>query len=251
MKLHLMSDTHHEHYADHSTGLLGRIACLSVPRADALVLAGDITATVDIARWQEDMEDYLALYPKVIYVPGNHEFYGNSGPAYMDAMRLMAANLGHRFTMLDHQCLPLEFMGHRFLGGTMWFKPTSADWRWSRHVGDFRHIKDFVPWVHDENHKFTQYMTDNLKEGDIVVTHHLPSERSTPPQFANAPTNRYFVYNMEPLIKFRKPSLWMHGHTHQAFDYKIDDTRIVCNPRGYPGELYKRDGLYMPYEVEI
>jgi hypothetical protein len=27
--------------------------------------------------------------------------------------------------------------------------------------------------------------------------------------------------------------LWTHGHTHNAFDYMIGETRVVCNPRGY------------------
>ena len=28
-------------------------------------------------------------------------------------------------------------------------------------------------------------------------------------------------------------SLWIHGHTHESFDYTVKGTRIVCNPRGY------------------
>ena len=27
--------------------------------------------------------------------------------------------------------------------------------------------------------------------------------------------------------------LWIHGHTHDSFDYFINGTRVVCNPRGY------------------
>jgi hypothetical protein len=30
---------------------------------------------------------------------------------------------------------------------------------------------------------------------------------------------------------------WTHGHMHQQFDYMVGDTRVVCNPRGYPGEV--------------
>ena len=30
--------------------------------------------------------------------------------------------------------------------------------------------------------------------------------------------------------------LWIHGHTHTAFDYTVRGTRVVCNPRGYAGE---------------
>ena len=28
-------------------------------------------------------------------------------------------------------------------------------------------------------------------------------------------------------------ALWSHGHMHDAFDYQINDVRVVCNPRGY------------------
>lgn len=27
--------------------------------------------------------------------------------------------------------------------------------------------------------------------------------------------------------------LWIHGHTHDSFDYLLNGTRVVCNPRGY------------------
>jgi hypothetical protein len=33
-----------------------------------------------------------------------------------------------------------------------------------------------------------------------------------------------------------KIKLWTHGHMHQCFDYKMGEARVVCNPRGYPGE---------------
>ena len=27
--------------------------------------------------------------------------------------------------------------------------------------------------------------------------------------------------------------LWTHGHMHNVSDYLVDETRVVCNPRGY------------------
>ena len=27
--------------------------------------------------------------------------------------------------------------------------------------------------------------------------------------------------------------LWVHGHTHDSFDYEVNGTRVLCNPRGY------------------
>lgn len=69
-----------------------------------------------------------------------------------------------------------------------------------------------------------------------MVTHHLPSHRSTAARFVRSPLNRFFVCDVEPLIVDRQPRLWVHGHTHAAMDYRIGATRVVCNPLGYPGE---------------
>jgi len=30
--------------------------------------------------------------------------------------------------------------------------------------------------------------------------------------------------------------LWVHGHVHNAFDYTVNQTRVVCNPLGYSRE---------------
>lgn len=29
------------------------------------------------------------------------------------------------------------------------------------------------------------------------------------------------------------PDLWIHGHTHNSFDYTLGATRVVVNPHGY------------------
>lgn len=29
---------------------------------------------------------------------------------------------------------------------------------------------------------------------------------------------------------------WFFGHTHDAHKFKIGETRVMCNPRGYPNE---------------
>ena len=27
--------------------------------------------------------------------------------------------------------------------------------------------------------------------------------------------------------------LWLHGHVHDSFDYRVGRCRVICNPRGY------------------
>ncbi len=38
---------------------------------------------------------------------------------------------------------------------------------------------------------------------------------------------------MEEIIERYDIDLWIHGHIHAHSDYKINKTRVVCNPRGY------------------
>ena len=67
----------------------------------------------------------------------------------------------------------------------------------------------------------------------VVVTHFAPSKRSIHERFANSPINACFISDLEPQISRWQPSLWLHGHTHDSFDYRIGRTRILANPRGY------------------
>jgi hypothetical protein len=67
----------------------------------------------------------------------------------------------------------------------------------------------------------------------VVITHHAPSPRSVHPRFAGSPLNAAFVSDLEHLIDPAHVKLWIHGHTHDSFDYTVNGVRVVCNPRGY------------------
>ena len=71
----------------------------------------------------------------------------------------------------------------------------------------------------------------------VVVSHHAPSARSLDPRFGDDPVNAGFASALEPLIESLQPAAWIHGHVHRAIDYRLGSTRVVCNPRGYPGEF--------------
>jgi hypothetical protein len=67
----------------------------------------------------------------------------------------------------------------------------------------------------------------------VVVTHHAPSRQSIHPRFAGSPLNACFVSDAERLMGVERVVLWIHGHTHDSFDYTVGGTRVLCNPRGY------------------
>lgn len=70
----------------------------------------------------------------------------------------------------------------------------------------------------------------------IVVTHHAPSARSVNPAFEGDPINGAYASDLEGLISEFHPALWIRGHTHYCVDYRLGDTRILSNQRGYPTE---------------
>ena len=46
-------------------------------------------------------------------------------------------------------------------------------------------------------------------------------------------SNPFFASNLDDLIINSRADLWVFGHTHSSHDYKIGDTRMICNPRRY------------------
>jgi predicted phosphodiesterase len=74
----------------------------------------------------------------------------------------------------------------------------------------------------------------------VVVTHHMPSMLSVPRRFRDDRSSAAFASSLEDLVQ--RCNLWIHGHTHDRFDYTIGASRVVANPRGYPGEEQERRG---------
>jgi hypothetical protein len=67
----------------------------------------------------------------------------------------------------------------------------------------------------------------------------VPSLRSTAERFRDKLTTAGFTSNLDALVE--RTDLWIHGHTHDSYDYRIGRGRVVCNPRGYPNKsVHKR-----------
>ncbi len=234
MKLHVLSDLHL------STGAVD----LPATDADIIVLAGDLGRPAVAVAWAR-----RCTLP-VIYVPGNHEFYGGSLDGTVHELRRQSA--GSNIHLLDNDELVLD--GVRFLGSTLWtdFRlDDDAEHRAhaaaeaQRLVRDFSRIRmseaDARPFspadstvVFDRNVAWLERLLDRPHAGPtVVITHHGPSPRSIHPRFAGSPLNAAFVSNAEHLMGEERVALWIHGHLHDSFDYVVRGTRVLCNPRGY------------------
>jgi Icc-related predicted phosphoesterase len=139
--------------------------------------------------------------------------------------------------------------------GEAWFARRRA----KRLIEDFAAIQNgrrrFTPEYSVELHEVSKaWLVGELKSEfngpTVIVTHHLPASTSVAKRYANDSLNPAFVSRLEDVIEKYRPELWVHGHTHVPCDYELFDTRIVCNPGGYPGEN-RRSGFRGDLVVSI
>jgi Icc-related predicted phosphoesterase len=225
-RLMVMSDLHLEFHPDRGAAF---VAALDPADVDVLILAGDIASGTCIG-------DALACIcarfssAQVLYVHGNHEYYGLA-PSQLAELTRHAVSANPNLVWLNGDTVAIG--GRRYLGHTLWFPDTPQARRHKRQLGDFAMIRRFEPWVYEQNAQAQAFLRAETRPGDIVITHHLPSPRSTHPKYAGDPLNAYFVCDLDDVIERSQPALWIHGHTHESMDYQAGHTRVTCNPYGY------------------
>jgi predicted phosphodiesterase len=234
MKLNILSDLH-VGFSELDTPLND---------ADVVVLAGDVAPPRQAALWA------MRLHKPVIYVPGNHEFYGSSIDGAAAELKRTCA--GTNIHVLDDDEVTID--GVRFIGSTLWTdfmlfddgaRRAAAIVEAQRLMRDFSRIRIgeqsgslFTPAdsarLFARNTEWLDRRLDVPHAGPtVVITHHAPSRRSIHPRFADSLLNACFVSNAEHLVGDERVQWWIHGHTHDSFDYVLNGTRIICNPRGY------------------
>lgn len=222
--------------------------------ADVVVLAGDIHEGVQAQIWARQ------AFPdkEIVMVAGNHEFYGRFWNRNLRKMREKATELGIHFLEND----ALELFGLRFLGCTLWTdfllygevfrfgsmsdarhrlndylrikldrKPgENQDWR------EMRSVKLLPELTRRRHRESAEWLDAQLSQGDpaktVVVTHHAPHAKSVPAFFAGDPLTPAYASDLSRLLG--RSAVWIHGHIHDNADYMCGDTRVLCNPRGYP-----------------
>ena len=64
----------------------------------------------------------------------------------------------------------------------------------------------------------------------VVVTHHGVAPLSIHPRYGDERVNAAFASDLRHMLDLA--DLWIHGHVHDSFDYRVGDARIIANPRG-------------------
>ena len=233
---------------------------------DVAILAGDIAAPGTGAMPWVRGSNALKRAQAVVLVPGNHEYFNRVMQDELLAMREAAqASAAPPIHVLD--CDQVVVAGVRFLGCTLWTDfelrvdtpdgpasdPAHGMEAARRAMVDYRAIAVREPAaggkapvrkltpedtlaLHQRHRAWLAGALAQPFDGPtVVVTHHGPHRGSLAPRFAGDWASTAFI-NELPDHFFEVPVLWVHGHTHASFDYRVGGCRVVCNPRGYQTE---------------
>lgn len=251
MKIALFSDLHLENALWYPPE--------SADAADVVILAGDIAEHAEGIEWARE-----TFSRPVLYVAGNHEYYGKS-PEFVDTLQRTAQS-------------PVVFLekdvhvigGVRFLGCTLWSAFALAggeeDRAWAMHeaeqcIPDFQAIwKDdkslLTPAHAAEMHRqslewLERALSSPFQGRTVVITHFAPHRRCIDRQFEINRYTPYFVSDLTPLMRRHRIDLWCYGHTHHSTDFIAENgCRVVSNQAGYLPER-QTSGLRPEFLIEL
>ena len=205
--------------------------------ADVLVRAGDIASLTD------GVEAFADWPVPVIYVHGNHEAYGYQYSLVAETIRARASGTVVRYLERD-ACVIGDV---RFLGCCLWtdydlYRDRERSMKMAhlcmrdhatiRSEGGVRFLPEHAL---DEHEKSLAWLHEQLAmpfDGrTVVVTHHGVSPRSIHPRYGDERVNAAFASDLRHMLDLA--DVWIHGHVHDSFDYRVGNARVIANPRGY------------------
>jgi Icc-related predicted phosphoesterase len=237
-----------------------------LPRAenvtgDNLILAGDICTLLHLNPIMNDAvsrkkRDRFNLFfdharqnfKRIFYVTGNHESYNfdiASEAGYIAKYLPDVIHLNNSSYEIDENTV--------ILGGTLWTDMNRNNpvdhMAVSNGMNDFRLIYNSenpsnmfsTHDAYDKHLDTLSFLATSLDEYKnrkcIVVTHHAPSRQGINPDHSGyGEINAGYYSDLDEFI-LDHPQIhtWIHGHTHIQKSYKIGETNVLSNARGYHG----------------
>lgn len=209
--------------------------------ADYIALCGDIGYPGDNS-FKKIIKMCSKKFKKVFLISGNHEYYNSDILSTHKKIEKVTSSYDNVFFLnntiynISNDCI--------ILGTTLW-SYIEDDYKYliETSINDYKLIKkdNRKLTVDDTNKLFLEnkkWIEDVLKENKhkkiIVLTHHAPSYKAIPDKYKGHFINQGFVNDLDYLLKDNSNiKYWFFGHTHTSFNFKINQTLCVCNPRGY------------------
>ena len=232
---------------------------------DILVLAGDCEDHYN-HQFMELLTQLKGYYNDICIVGGNHSLYLISS----NQQKKYHKHSYERIEEMKEWCRPREGIHYLdgdvvdinglIIGGTMMWYNLDGDSRlaqWNEVMNDSNLIMGGTEPIkyqygYGGYYKVSQWDTQahyhkevaNLKnmvnkDVDVLVTHILPvimPDEIMVPQYRGDKNNIFYMSDNMDIVEEINPEVVIFGHTHENYDFELNDIRFVCNPLGYKSE---------------
>lgn len=216
-----------------------------------VILAGDVGLVKKEYSYRDFINNTCDRFKNVIWVCGNHEFYGANFPTAVTKLWHATLDLENLY-VVDKETVVIDDVA--FVCATMWTNFDNNNVMTMEQAGywmnDYKKIRtgpENEPWkrklrpidtLADHRHAVNYIFPEITKQKAagmkvVVVTHHLPSFQSIAKELKHDQLNGAYASELFEDIMDTQPDIWHHGHSHFSMDYHIGATRIINNPRGY------------------
>ncbi len=204
-----------------------------------LILAGDVVPFRELDRHIDQFARWNSQYDKVLWLPGNHEYYGG--------------DIAKRSGRTDEKILPnvrlvndiaVHAGNTRILCTTLWTRIGQLNEQTIRRgVNDYHQIRsgndlllpaqttrlhlESLGWLKNE-------LAKSFAGTTIVATHHVPTLMNYPPEYRGSTINEAFAVELHDMIAASGASAWIYGHHHRNIPtYTIGTTHMLTDQMGY------------------
>lgn len=234
-KIYYISDIHLElyDYYENAMGVKPPDFNTYFKEADILVLAGDICSLNNMPLLNSFIEAASAFYKNVIYVPGNHEYYGvgfDEGIELLNYFQNNYDNVDVLDILLGHTSVEID--GVKFFGSTLWTDMNDCKSKYfvSSSLNDNKSIKTSSEVLLDLHNKTVESID---WEADVIITHHCPILREHSRHMMSDITYGFCCTMLEDKIKESDVKYWIFGHTHDNISEYVGNTLVTSNQIGY------------------
>jgi Icc-related predicted phosphoesterase len=229
-----------------------------LPGGDVLIIAGDLCHAACLDPKRDDLyavrqrdrvrrviDEALCGFAHVLLVAGNHDHYDGVLSETIATMRRHLPGV----VVLDNESIEID--GVVFFGTTLWSdfegRKTESLEKARRGAGEFFFVKvrtgeglrRFQPLdaaaAHD-NAVAALEAAIGLTRGrkSVVISHHAPSLKGLNPAFTGNGLDGAYASDLDAIIeRMASVQTWVHGHTHIKRTYRIGETVVRANCRGF------------------